>query len=374
MKKLIIWICVLCLVSSQTLAASMPSVTAPAAVLANSLGEILVEKNAAEQYRPASVTKIMTMLLVIEALEDGRISLDDEVTASEHAAGMGGSQIYLEAGEKMTVRDLLKSVAISSANDAAVALGEHVAGNEESFVAMMNERAARLSMNNTNFVNCCGLDEEGHLTTAKDIALMSAELMKHPMITEFTTIWMDSVRDGKFGLDNTNKLLKSFKGTVGLKTGSTSKAKFCLSAVAGRDGLMLIAVVLSAPSSAERFADATAILNYGFANYQNVNASYDERIPPVRVILGKKKECQGEIATHPPLTIEKIAAKNISKSVTMTEDVKAPVEKGQKIGEFIISMENNVLFKAPVVARERIEALTLFDLFMKLLTCATMRE
>ena len=264
----------LCLLSSLLLLALLclpaaaapvpPEISAPSAILMeSSTGKILYEKEANTPLPPASVTKIMTILLVAEAIDSGRISLDDMVTASETAASMGGSQIYLEVGESMSVQDLLKAIVVASGNDAATAMAEHIAGSTEGFVALMNQKAEELGMDNTTFVNCHGLDADGHLTTAHDIALMSAELLeKHPWITDYTTIWMDSLRGGAFELANTNKLLRSYTGTTGLKTGSTDLAKYCLSASAVRGDMQLIAVVMAAPSTAERFKSAAQLLDF----------------------------------------------------------------------------------------------------------------
>ena len=267
-------------------------IAAPSAVLMDAAtGTVLYEKNAHEPLAPASVTKIMTLLLVMEALDSGRISWDDTVTASEAAAAKGGSQVYLEPGEQMSMEEMIKSVAVVSANDCATALAEHVAGSESAFVEMMNNRAAELGMADTHFVNCTGLDDEPnaaeHLTTAYDIALMSRELLKHDRIREFTTIWMDTVRNGEFGLSNTNKLVRFYQGTTGLKTGYTSSAGHCLSASAERDGLELIAVVLHCSSSGERFQSAKELLDYGFAGYTLVTPDENTEIPAVPVLLGE---------------------------------------------------------------------------------------
>ena len=269
-------------------------VAAPSAILMEaSTGTVLYEKNAHERLAPASVTKIMTLLLVMEALQSGRISWDDTVIASEQAAAKGGSQIYLEQGEEMSMDEMLKSVVVSSANDCATALAEHVAGSEAAFVELMNRRAGELGMNDTHFVNCTGLDDEPnaaeHLTSAYDIAVMSRELLRHDAIRRYTTIWMDTVRNGEFGLANTNKLVRFYEGTTGLKTGYTSGAGHCLSASALRDGVEYIAVVLHCASSSDRFSSAKALLNYGFANYTLVSADESVEIPAVTVELGVRE-------------------------------------------------------------------------------------
>ncbi len=272
--------------------AAGPEIAAPSAVLMDAAtGTVLYEKNDREKLPPASVTKVMTLLLVLEALEQGRIGWDDEIAASAAAAAKGGSQVYLEENEQMPLRDMLKSVVVASANDCATALAEHVAGSESAFVELMNARAAELGMADTHFVNCTGLDDEPdaaeHLTTAYDIALMSRELLKHDEIRQYTTIWMDTVRDGRFGLANTNKLVRFYNGTTGLKTGYTSQAGYCVSASAERDGMELIAVVLHGATSTDRFESAKALLDYGFANWALVTPQADA-IPAVPVTLGTK--------------------------------------------------------------------------------------
>ena len=260
---------------------SAPQAEASAAVLMEKeTGTLLYEQNAHDKLEPASVTKVMTLLLVVEAIDDGRLSLDDLVTVSARAASMGGSQVYLKENEQMTVQDLLKAVTVVSGNDAAVALAEHLSGSEEAFVADMNERAAQLGMADTTFLNCTGLPAAGHLTSAYDIALMSRALIGHPMIREYSTIWMDSIRNGAFQLSNTNKLIRFYPGATGLKTGSTDSAGYCLSATAERDGMELIAVVLHSPTSAQRFDSAKRLLDFGFANYTLADIHPSQAIPP----------------------------------------------------------------------------------------------
>ena len=262
------------------------TVSAPSAVLMHPSGRVLYEKNAHEPLPPASVTKVMTLLLIMEALDEGAIALDDMVTGSAHAASMGGSQIWLKEGEQLTVDEMIKCIVVASANDCAVAMAEHIAGSEEAFVERMNTRAQELGMENTHFVNCCGLDADGHLTTAYDIALMSAELIKHEKIFDYTLIWQDTIRDGAFTLTNTNRLIRSYDGMTGLKTGSTSVAGFCLAGTARRDGLDLIAVVMKADTSGARNADITAMLNYGFANFASVTPTPDQPLMPIRISIG----------------------------------------------------------------------------------------
>lgn len=347
-------------------------IPAPSAILMDAAtGTVLFEKNANERLAPASVTKIMTLLLVMEALDSGRIGWDDTVIASEAAAGKGGSQVYLEVGEKMSMDEMLKSVVVSSANDCATALAEHVAGSESAFVAMMNERAAQLGLTDTHFVNCTGLDDEPnaaeHLTTAHDIAVMSRELLKHPEIKRYTTIWMDTVRGGQFGLSNTNKLVRFYEGTTGLKTGYTSAAGHCLSATAERDGIELIAVVLHCASSTDRFQSAKALLDYGFANYALVSAAPPEPLPDVAVRLGTQSVLTPVLQQTAPILIEKGEQAQVQKTVTLSEEVTAPVAAGQQLGTLTISTDTRTLAEIPIVAPEAIAQLTLWEMTVRLL-------
>ena len=332
-------------------------------------GTVLYEKNAHEKLSPASVTKVMTMLLIMEAMDSGKIGWDDAVTASESAAAKGGSQIYLKVGETMTVRELLKSVAVSSANDAACALAEHIAGSEAAFVAEMNQRAKELGMEDTHFVNCTGLDDDPeakeHLTSAYDIALMSRELLKnHPQITEFTTIWMDTVRNGEFGLSNTNKLVRFYNGCTGLKTGYTSGAGFCLSASAERDGLALIAVVLGCGTSQERFSACKSMLDYGFANYALVRPEegQNHRIP---VKLGKDAEVEAVTAEPVELLIDKAQRGSVTFRVELEESVTAPVSRGQRLGPLTVMAGEQILAQYPLVAAQSVEGLSFWELFSR---------
>ena len=340
--------------------------TAPSAILIEqSTGTVLFEKNGHEKLAPASVTKVMTLLLVMEALDEGRIGWDDMVTASEAAAAKGGSQIYLEVGEQLPLREMLKAVVVSSANDCACALAEHVAGSEEAFVARMNERAAELGMEDTHFVNCTGLDDgeaaKEHRTSAYDIALMSRELLKHGEIREYTTIWMDSVRNGQFGLSNTNKLVRFYQGTTGLKTGFTSGAGYCLSASAQRDGIEFIAVVMACTTSDERFTAAKSLLDYGFANYALVSPEPAEPLPPVAVRLGTVSEVRAKLADAEPLLADKSAAANAERVVELSESVEAPVEAGQRLGTVTVRAGETVLAEIPLVAEEAVARLTWWD-------------
>ena len=352
--------------------AAEPDVSAPSAILMEeATGEVLYEKNAHERLAPASVTKIMTLLLVMEALESGRIGWDDTVTASAAAAAKGGSQIYLEENEQLPLEEMLKAVVVSSANDCATALAEHIAGSESAFVQMMNERAAELGMTDTHFVNCTGLDDEPdaaeHLTTAYDIALMSRELLKHEEIKKYTTIWMDTVRNGEFGLSNTNKLVRFYDGTTGLKTGYTSAAGHCLSASAKRGGMELIAVVLHCDSSPHRFESAKALLNYGFANYALITPQPDEAIGAVPVRLGTQERVTPDLQTDAPVLVDKALAAGVQSTVQLAERVTAPVEQGQTLGMLTVASNGQTLAEIPLVAPEAIPALTWWDVFLQML-------
>lgn len=360
-----------------TVGAEGLDVPAPSAILIDAAtGTVLYEKNANERLRPASVTKVMTLLLIMEALDSGQISWEDTVTTSEAAAAKGGSQVYLEVGEQMSMEEMVKSVVVSSANDCATALAEHVAGSEAAFVEKMNARAAALGMNDTHFVNCTGLDDEPsaaeHLTTAHDIAIMSRELLKHDRIRDFTTIWMDTVRGGQFGLSNTNKLVRFYEGTTGLKTGYTSTAGHCLSASAKRDGMELIAVVLHCASSPDRFRSAKALLDYGFANYALVSAEPEEPFAPVQVQLGKNALLTPVLQASAPILIEKAERARVTKTVTLTQKVTAPVSAGQQLGTLTVATDTRTLAEIPIIAPEAIEKLTLWELTAQLLRRACM--
>ena len=349
-------------------AAGAPQVEAGAAVLMEKeTGTILCEQNAHDKREPASVTKVMTLLLVMEALDEGRIAPTDQVTVSAHAASMGGSQVYLKEGEQMSVEELVKAVAVVSGNDAAVALAEHIAGSEEAFVARMNEKAAQLGMADTNFVNCTGLPAAGHLTSAYDIALMSrALILDHPGIRAYSTIWMDTIRGGSFQLANTNKLVRYYEGCTGLKTGSTDSALYCLSATAEREGMELIAVVLGSPTSAQRFSAAQALLTYGFANYTLVDVRPDQAIPPVAVSLGVADTVQPVLETGSRILVEKRVLNQITTSLRLTDGVEAPVEEGQKLGELTVSAGGTQLQTIPLVAHQAVARITVPGLFLRL--------
>ena len=349
---------------------------APSYVLMErSTGEVLLEHNAHERLRPASVTKVMTLLLIMEALDDGRIGWDDMVQTSAAAAAKGGSQIYLEENEQLPLEEMLKSIVVSSANDCACAMAEHIAGSEAAFVEMMNARAEQLGMTDTHFVNCTGLDDEPeaaeHLTTAYDIALMSRELLGHEAIKKYTTIWMDTVRDGQFGLSNTNKLVRFYDGTTGLKTGYTSAAGHCLSASAERNGMELIAVVLHCASSTDRFESAKALLNYGFSNYALVTPEPGE-LPAVPVTLGASMEITPVLADETPILIDKALANGVETRVRVNESVTAPVEAGQTLGTLTITSGSQTIAERDLVAPEAVEALRWGDVFLQMLRALCM--
>lgn len=330
-------------------------------------GTVLYESNADEALPPASVTKIMTLLLVMEAVDGGKITMDDSVRVSDFAAGMGGSQVFLSPGEEMTVREMLKCVTVASANDAAVALAEYVSGSADAFVARMNERAGELGMKNTHFENPTGLDDntQNHLTSARDIAIMSRELLTHPGILEFTGIWMDTVRNGSFGLTNTNRLIRFYQGANGLKTGSTGKAKFCISATALRDGMQLIAVVMGSSTRDARNETAKTLLDYGFAGYSLYRA--EEQTPePLPVKGGTAEQC--------PLKAENFTAllgkgehKKVEAQTELPESLTAPVEKGTVVGKYKYLLDGKVIGEQEIVAAEDVERLGFGDVFRKLL-------
>ncbi len=349
-----------------------PQVAGKSALLMDAAtGKILYEQNAHEKLPPASVTKVMTMLLIMEAIDTGKISWSDTVTASEAAAGKGGSQIYLKVGETMSVTDMVKSIAVSSANDCACAMAEHIAGSEEAFVSLMNQRAKALGMEDTNFVNCTGLDDEpnakDHLTSAYDIALMSRELLvKHPDIKKFTTIWMDTVRNGSFGLANTNKLVRFYQGATGLKTGFTSQAGYCLSASALRDGMELIAVVLGAESSQDRFAACKSLLDYGFANYALVSpAPGEDAAVPVK--LGLAGSVAAVPAENPQLLIDKAQRGEVTVKIELEEEVTAPVSRGQRLGTMTVRAGEQILSQIPMVAKTAVPRLSWWEIFVSVL-------
>ena len=382
MKRAIGWIMVLVLLAGllpRRAGAVELNIEAKSAVLMDvATGTVLYEANAHEPLAPASVTKVMTMLLIMEAIDAGKIGWEDMVTASETAAAKGGSQIYLKVGETMPVSDMVKSIAVSSANDCACAMAEHLAGSESAFVDMMNNRAQELGMQDTHFVNCTGLDDDdaakSHRTSAYDIAIMSRQLLKyHPDIKKFTTIWMDTVRGGAFGLSNTNKLIRFYSGATGLKTGFTSGAGYCLSASAERDGLELIAVVMGCETSQKRFAACKSMLDYGFANFALITPQMDAPAAiPVR--LGK----EGTVAAVPgedaPLLVDKAQRSQVSVEVTLEPEVTAPVSQGQRLGTMTVRSGEQVLAQIPLVALTGVEKLSWGDLFVQILRRAAMAK
>lgn len=341
-------------------------------------GTVLYEQNSHEHLAPASVTKVMTMLLIMEAVDSGKIAMTDMVTASEAAAAKGGSQIYLKVGETMSVSDMLKSIAVSSANDCACAMAEHICGSESAFVEAMNRRAAELGMADTHFVNCTGLDDgedaTQHRTSAYDIALMSRELItRHPDIEKFTTIWMDTVRNGAFGLSNTNKLIRFYPGATGLKTGFTSGAGYCLSATARREDMDLIAVVMGCETSKGRNADCKALLDYGFANFAVVVPEISETVQ-IPVILGTQSSLGLEVGEGAKMLIEKGLKGSITTEITAEPSVRAPVGQGQRLGTVTIRAGDQVLREIPLVASKAVDRLTWGQLYGKVLRKAAMAK
>ena len=355
------------------------SVAAKSAVLMDvATGTILYEQNAHEALAPASVTKVMTMLLIMEAIDSGKISWEDTVTASEAAAAKGGSQIYLKVGETMTVSDMVKSIAVSSANDCACAMAEHLAGSEGAFVELMNQKAQELGMGDTHFVNCTGLDDDpeaaSHRTSAHDIAIMSRELLKnHPDIKKFTTIWMDTVRNGAFGLSNTNKMVRFYDGCTGLKTGFTNGAGYCLSASAQRDGMELIATVMGSKTSAERFAAAKGMLDYGFANFALYTPVVQEGAA-VAVTLGDSPSVNAVPAEDVPLLVEKGQVSSIVTEIKLEPQITAPVAAGQALGTLTIKSGDGVLKEIPLVAESDVNRLTWGNLAVKILRQVAMAK
>ena len=347
-----------------------------ALLMEKTTGQILYAQNEHEALPPASVTKIMTVLLTMEAIDSGRIALDDMVTVSAYAAGMGGSQVFLAEGEQMSVDDLLKAVCVSSGNDAAVALAEHVAGVTELFVEQMNNRARELGMKDTHFVNCTGLTAEGHVTSAHDIALMSRELLlHHPEVRSYTTIWMDTLRNGTFGLSNTNKLIRFYDGATGLKTGFTQEAGYCISATAERDGMELIAVIMKGNTSDSRNADAKTLLNYGFSTYALVDVQPEEPLPALPVTLG----AADTVALTLPeegrtVLLEKSRSGGLTQTVELPEAVPAPLQAGDTVGTLTVSREGETLLTVPIVVAETVEALTWREMTARLLRMAIFCE
>ncbi len=335
-----------------------------AILMEKNTGKILYEMNADQKMPPASITKIMSLLLVMEAIDQKKLSLEDVVSASEHACSMGGSQIWLEPNEAMTVDDLLKATAIASANDATVALGEHIAGSEEGFVALMNARAKQLGMTNTNFVNATGLDADGHLSTAHDVAIMSAELIKHPLIKNYSTVWMDTLRGGESELVNTNKLVRFYEGTTGLKTGTTSGAGYCLSATAERNGLELIAVIMSGDTSADRFNGAKKLLDFGFANYEYINITPEIKTNQVSVKNGVKQAVKIKAQDNFGALLEKSEAATVTQSLNLPTKVGAPIKKGDKIGSVDFYLGDTQIGSIDVISTDNVDKMSFLIAFL----------
>ena len=341
-------------------------------------GTVLYENNAHEALAPASVTKVMTLLLIMEAVDSGRIGWEDTVTASEAAAAKGGSQVYLKVGETMTVSDMVKSIAVSSANDCACAMAEHLAGSEAAFVELMNRRATELGMNDTHFVNCTGLDDDpaakNHRTSAHDIAIMSRELLvNHPDIKNFTTIWMDTIRDGAFGLSNTNKMVRYYPGCTGLKTGFTSGAGYCLSASAQREGMELIAVVMGAETSQDRFAACKGMLDQGFANYALYTPNIQEGAS-VPVTLGQADSVAAVPEKIPQFLVERAKLPDVSAEVSLSPQADAPIVQGQHLGTLTIRAGEEILAEVPLVAASEVPRLTWGQVTIRILRQVAMAE
>lgn len=384
MKKIAAFLMVCCLCSGIITApvrAEEESNTAltletPSAILMEaSTGTVLFEKDSHKQMRPASITKIMTMILIFEAIDKGQISLDDSVTVSEHAAGMGGSQVYLEVGETQTVQDLLKCISIASANDACVAMAEFISGSEDTFVAAMNAKAKELGMNDTSFVNSCGLEAEGHLTSANDIALMARELtIRHPQVFDYCSIWMDTIThhtrkgDSEFGLTNTNKLIRYYSYATGLKTGYTSQSKYCLAATATRDDVDLIAVVMAEPSATQRNKEAVSLLDYGFANCQVYQDANEDALSPIPVKKGTASSVPIDYQSSFSYVItDGSGTDSISKTIDLPESVTAPVHTGDVIGSAVYSQNGKTIGTVEIHAAEDVPQLEFKDCFLKLL-------
>ena len=367
--------CALAAPAQDSPAGALALSAASGVLMEKETGQLLYEQHAHQQLEPASVTKIMTLLLILEAIDSGRISKEDMVSVSAYAAGMGGSQVYLKEGEQMSVGELVKCITVVSGNDAAVAMAEHLSGSETAFVEEMNRRAAQLGMTDTHFVNCTGLPAQGHLTCAYDIALMSRELiLHHPSIRDYTTIWMDSIRDGTFGLTNTNRLIRFYQGATGLKTGSTDGALYCMSATAERNGMELIAVVMKSPTSAQRFEDAKALLDYGFANYTLTDVYPEVPLTPVDVLLGTMDQVQPQLQRTCRLLIRKGEEGLVQTQVTLAQNLEAPVETGQILGQLEVLVDGQLRDTIPIVSAQSVGRLTIPGIFQRMLRQLTMAE
>ena len=369
MKRFIAILLIFCfLLPTAALAKGIDELTSKSYILMDGQsGNVLLENNADEQLPPASITKIMTMLLAIEAIDSGKLKTTDIVSVSETAAIKEGSHVFLAPGEQISVDDLMKSIAVASGNDAAIAIAETLCGTQKKFVEQMNKRASELNMNNTKFINCNGLDTDGHVSCARDVAIMTFELLKHPKIFDYTTIWMDTLRNGTFQLANTNKLIRFYDGANGMKTGSTSKAGFCLSATAKRNGVQLIAVVMGAPSSKERFADASTLLNYGFQNYSLTTACQKGDIAgDVSVTKGTLPAVTAIASQTYRLLTENNQKDLLKEQKVLIKTVEAPVEEGQKLGEIIYTFNGKETGRVPLVALNSVSKLTYGYLFKEL--------
>ena len=348
-------------------------IEAPGAVLMEKeTGTVIYSRDPDTKRSPASITKIMTLILIFDAIRDGRLHLDDTITTSAYAKSMGGSQVYLEEGETQKAETMIKCIVIASGNDASVAMAEHLAGTEQAFVEQMNQRAEKLGKKNTHFVDCCGLTEsKDHYTTPYDIALMSRELIRnHPDIRQYTTIWMDSLRDGASSLVNTNRLIRFYQGATGLKTGSTDSALYCLSGTAERDGMELIAVIMKAPTSTQRFEDATNLLNYGFSTYTLENVVPESALPPVPVSLGTQATVQPVLGENTHLLLEKAKAGSLQQLVTLADSVEAPVAADSQLGTLTITSGEEVVAELPILAGEEIPRVTFGQMLVQMLRTA----
>jgi len=369
MKKLIALLCAVLVLGTSARAVEVEAPSA--ALMEKETGTILYAKDEHAKLEPASVTKVMTILLTMETIDSGALTYDTVITASAHACSMGGSQIWLKENEQMTVEEMLKAVCVVSANDCAVALGEAISGSEEAFVEKMNQRAKELGMNDTTFKNATGLPAEGHLTSAHDIALMSRELiLNHPDIRRYTTIWMDTLRNGTSQLVNTNKLIRFYEGATGLKTGSTDSALYCLSATAERDGMELISVIMKGSTSNQRFEDAKALLNYGFSTYALKTITPEAPLPPIPVELGTQATVQPVLGDGGTLLLEKALAADLTQSVTLPESLAAPVEKGTQLGTLLVSAGGNTVAEIPLLAGETVPRITYGQMLLRLLQSA----
>ena len=369
MGALLAALCVLTLLPRTAVAVELPLTSRAALLMEKTTGQILFTQNEHEALEPASVTKIMTLLLTMDAIDSGAMSYDDVVTVSANAAGMGGSQVFLAEGEKITVEELLKSVCVSSGNDAAVALAEKVSGVTELFVEQMNNRAKGLGMDDTHFVNCTGLTAKGHVTSAYDIALMSRELLtKHPDIRRFTTIWTDTIRDGTFGLANTNKLIRFYDGATGLKTGYTTSAGYCISATAEREGMELIAVIMKGETADKRNTDAKALLNYGFSTYALVSAAPEEPLPALPVSMGETEQVSLTLPEEGVTAlVEKARANTLERRIELPESLTAPVAVEQPVGTLTLLDGETEVLTVPILAAEDVPRRSWGSLFVQLL-------